>query len=120
MSMFRFAGTVKEIVHKADKTCTLKFVPDQENAVCKDEGGKKVKHAVFLPFDKTGEGFAFAYEDKVEIAVIKKVKWLPAWKGGGHYAFVLESAATEKDVDIEVKDAPESKYFRVESVAEKA
>ena len=79
-----------------------------------------MKHSVFLPFDGTREGFVFEYEDKVEIAIFKQAECLPSWKVGGHYAFVLEGIADGKDADIEVKNAPTSKFFQIESISEKA
>ena len=119
MSKFRFTGAVKEIKYNA-KGKGLGLVPDQECAANKDIGENTIKYAVFLPFDATSEGIVFAYEGSVEIAMLKNAKWLPSWKVGGQYAFVLEGVADATKGEIEVKNAPSSKYFRIESVAEKA
>ena len=116
MSKYRFAGTIKEI-KSTTSSKELAFVPDREYAVSeKDE----ILFVAFLPDDDKEVGMVFKYADNVRVVDKDKAKWAPTWKINGHYALVLESVTDEKDCDIEIKDAPTSKYFKLESVAEKA
>lgn len=117
MSKFRFAGTLKEL-ETSSSSKMLYFAPDQECTVSEDRNGKKATYVIFLPADN-GEGIAFKYEGKLKIVVQSKAKWLPAWKVNGRYELLLEPG-DDKNHEVEVPDAPTSKYFNFESVAEKA
>lgn len=117
MSKLRFAGTLKEI-EVSSSSKVLRFVADQECTVSEDRDGKKETYAIFLPADN-GEGIAFKNEGKLKIVVESKAKWLPAWKVNGRYELMLEPG-DGKNHEVEVTDAPTSKYFKLESVTEKA
>ena len=117
MSKYRFAGTVKAI-RTTSSSKELSFTPDREYAITEKCGKDEILFAAFLPEDGQ-EGFVVKYEDNVHIVDKDKAKWA-TWKINGHYAFVLEGVTDEKDCDIEIKDAPTSKYFKLESVTEKA
>lgn len=117
MSEYRFAGTLKECECSSNNK-VLRFVPDQECAVVENCGDNKVRYVILLPCND-GEGIVFRYEDKVEIADTGKATWLPAWKVGSHYELVIVSTK-KASREVEVLAAPKSKYFKLESVAEKA
>ena len=119
MSKYRFAGTLKQI-DTSSTAKVLHFVPDQECAVTEDREGKKVTFAVFLPADDSSEGIVFKYDGKVHVADKGKVTWMSSWKNGAHYSFVLETVKKVKDCEMEIGDVPNSKYFKLESVIEKA
>ena len=63
--------------------------------------------------------YIFGPRDNVHIIDKSKAKKTRTWKVNGHYALELENVE-EKNCDIEMKDAPTTKYFRIESVTEKA
>ena len=97
MSMYRFSGTLKEIVSSASNK-TLNFIPDQECSVVVKSGKDETKFVAFLPGDATGilskrdDGIVFTYDEKVNICVgISKQEWLPTWKVKGHYMIVIET-----------------------------
>ena len=115
--MYRFIGTLKECERSLGDEI-LRFVPDQECTVTENCGDNKVKYAVLLPCDG-GEGIVFKYEDKVEIVNTSKLAWLPSWKVGDRYTLAIK-LADDKCYEIELRNAPLSKYFKLESVIEKA
>ena len=123
MSMYRFTGTLKEIVSSpTDKT--LKFIPDQECSVVVKSCKNEPKFVLFLPVDindvlfTDDEGVAFKYSDTVSIEVKFTDAWLPTWKVNTHYVFVLETV-DEAGYEVKVLDAPISKWFQVVSISEK-
>ena len=120
MSKYRFAGVVREIrSFPSGKTDNeVGFVPDREYAVTEKRGKDEILFVVLLPEDGK-EGIVFKYGDNVHIIDKSKAKKTRTWKVNGHYALELENVE-EKNCDIEMKDAPTTKYFRIESVTEKA
>lgn len=117
MSKYRFIGTLKECGHSSSNK-VLRFVPDQECAVIENCGDNKVKYVVLLPCN-SGEGVVFKYMDKLEIVDTGKSAWLSSWKAGGHYELVIVSTK-KASREVEVLAAPKTKYFKLESVTEKA
>ena len=142
MSMYRFTGTLKEIVSSPTNK-TLKFIPDQECSVMMKSGKDETKFVVFLPVDEKGSlsdstmGIVFAYDELVCICLgSSKQEWLPAWKAKGHYKIVVEESkspsktrktttapSSEKsggseDVTITIEEAGSPKQFHLVSVAE--
>lgn len=121
MSKYRFAGVVREIKSfpsgKTDNE--VGFIPDREYAVTEKRSKDEILFVVLLPEDGK-EGVVFKYGDNVQIIDKSKAKKARTWKVNGHYALVLEKVEEEKNCDIEMKDAPTSKYFKLESVTEKA
>lgn len=117
MSKYRFTGTLKECEHSSGNK-VLRFVPDQEYAVTENCGDNKVKYVILLP-SNDGEGIVFKYEDNVEIADIRKSPCVPSWNVGGHYKLVIVPVK-KASREVEVLTAPKSKYFKLESVTEKA
>lgn len=120
MSKYRFTGVVREIKSfPSGKTNNeVGFVPDREYAVTEKKGKDEILFVVLLPEDGK-EGIVFKYGDNVHIIDKSKAKESRMWKVNGRYALVLENVEEEKDCDIEMKDAPTSKYFKIESVTEK-
>lgn len=118
MSKFSFEGTINEI-QTTSSGKELCFVPNREYAIAKKQGKDEILFVAFLP-DDDNEGIVFKYRDNVRVVDKGKAKWVPAWKINGHYMIVLESVTEEKDSDIEVKDAPAPKFFKLKSVTEKA
>jgi len=117
MSKYRFAGTIKEI-QSIPSGKEFAFAPDREYAITEKVGKDEILFVAFLPEDGQ-EGIVFKYGDNVHIVDKGKAKWAPTWEIGGHYTLVLEKAK-KSNCNIEIKDAPTSKYFKLESVTEKA
>ena len=124
MIKYRFSGTIKEILSTPSGK-EFGFAPDCEHALTEKMGKDEIFFVVLLPTDDKG-GIVFKYADKVRVrSKLKstgsgKVEWTPIWKVGGHYTLVLEKVSKEKDCDIVLKDAPAPRYFKLESVTEKA
>ena len=118
MSRFSFEGTINEILTTSSGK-ELHFVPDREYAITKKQGKNEILFVAFLP-DDGNEGIVFKYRDNVHVVDKGKVKWVPTWKINGHYTLVLEGVTEKKVCDIEIKDAPTSKFFKLKSVTEKA
>ncbi len=120
MSKLRFTGTLKEIEYSSPSSKKLKFIPDQECAVVEKGDKGERKFVVLLPVNTSGmEGIAFKYDENVSVEIKPALAWLPAWKVNGHYVFVLETI-DEANRDLEIKDAPTSKWFHIVSICEKA
>ena len=118
MSRFSFEGTINEI-QTTSSGKELCFVPNREYAIAKKQGKDEILFVAFLP-DDDNEGIVFKYRDNVHVVDKDKAKWVPTWKIKGHYSLVLEGVTEEKDCDIEIKDAPTSKFFKLKTVTEKA
>ena len=125
MSKYRFAGTIKEI-KSTTSSKELAFVPDRESVVSEKRGEDEILFVAFLPEDDKEEGIVFKYADNVRVISKAKttgrgkVEWTPTWKVGGHYKLEFENVTVEKDCDVVFNDALTSKYFKLESVTEKA